>query len=161
MLARSFFFLLGEELLATKVHGIPFGQLSFMLIHTTRKQQSREENLSFTSHQHAQTELKSVKGSTSHTSQPLHSHARDMQRVPRSQTRIRSRHTPAPGSTPRVAEPVQPPRLSFHAKLRDNISREKIKNASNFLHVFSGSWRSHTAPRQARGSSRTIFSTLP
>ncbi len=29
---------------------------------------------------------KSVKGNTSHTSQSLHSHARDMQRVPRSQT---------------------------------------------------------------------------
>jgi hypothetical protein len=30
-----------------------------------------------------------VKDNTSHTSHSLHSHARDMQRVPRSQTRIR------------------------------------------------------------------------
>ena len=35
------------------------------------------QNSSFTAHQHAQTNLKSVKGNTSHTSQPLHSHARD------------------------------------------------------------------------------------
>ncbi len=48
---------------------------------------------SFTTHQHAQTKLKpSVKVEhLAHVtgSQPLHSHARDMQRVPRSQTRIR------------------------------------------------------------------------
>ena len=45
---------------------------------------------------------------TSHTSHPLHSHARDVRRIPRSQTRIRV-------ITPRVnpgSEPVQPPRLA-------------------------------------------------
>ena len=36
-----------------------------------------------------QSKLKYVKGNTSHTSHSLHSHARDMQRVPRSQTRVR------------------------------------------------------------------------
>ena len=66
---------------------------------------------SFTAHQHAQTKLKSVKGNTSHTSQSLHSHARDIQRTTRTALTdtVQSRHTPGrpPGS-----EPVQPPRLA-------------------------------------------------
>ena len=64
---------------------------------------------SFTTHQHVQRKLTYVKGkNTSHTSHSLHSHAREMQRVPRSQTRIRV-------AIPRVnpgSEPVQPPRLA-------------------------------------------------
>ena len=49
-------------------------------------------------------QTQSVKGNTSHTSQSLHSHARDMERVPRSQTRFRV-------AIPRVnpgSESVQP-----------------------------------------------------
>jgi hypothetical protein len=42
-----------------------------------------------TTHQHVQSQLKDVKINTSHTLHALHSYARDMQRVPRSQTRIR------------------------------------------------------------------------
>ena len=63
---------------------------------------------SFTTHQHVQTQLKYVKVNTSHTLHSLHSYARDMQRVPRSQTRFRV-------AIPRVnpgSEPVQPPRLT-------------------------------------------------
>ena len=63
---------------------------------------------SFTTHQHVQRKLKDVKVNTSHTLHSLHSYARDMQRVPRSQTRIRV-------AIPRVnpgSEPVQPPRLA-------------------------------------------------
>ena len=62
-----------------------------------------------TTHQQVQRKLKYVKGkNTSHTSHSLHSHAREKQRVPRSQTRIRV-------AIPRVnpgSEPVQPPRLA-------------------------------------------------
>ena len=44
---------------------------------------------SFTTHQHVQRKLKYVKVNTSHTLHSLHSYARDMQRVPRTQTRFR------------------------------------------------------------------------
>ena len=68
-------------------------------------------SIQLTLSQHVQRKLKYmyVKGkNTSHTSHSLHSHAREMQRVPRSQTRIRV-------AVPRVnpgSEPVQPPRLA-------------------------------------------------
>jgi hypothetical protein len=74
---------------------------------------------SFTTHQHAQRKLKYVKGqNTSHTSHSLHSHARDMQRVPRSQTRIRV-------AIPRVnpgSEPVQ----CVHAARHDLFNCELV-----------------------------------
>ena len=53
--------------------------------------------ISFTTPQHVQRKTQYVKGNTSHTLHSLHSKARDMQRVPRSQTRIR---VAIPGSTP-------------------------------------------------------------
>ena len=56
-------------------------------------------------------------GNTSHTSQSLHSQARDMQRVPRSQTRFRV-------AIPRVnpgSEPVQPPPRSSPGSWRGGV----------------------------------------
>ena len=56
-------------------------------------------SIQLTLSQHVQRKLKYVKGNTSHTLHSLHSYARDMQRVPRSQTRIRVAQSPYPGST--------------------------------------------------------------
>ena len=64
-----------------------------------------QSHSSITTHQHANGRTKQ-KLYTSHTSHPLHYHARDVRHIPRSQTRIRV-------GTPRVnpgSEPVQPPR---------------------------------------------------
>ena len=70
---------------------------------------SNLQNDSFTTHQQSVNQSVKQKLHTSHsTSHSLHSHARDVQRVPRSQTRIRvAKPRVNPGS-----EPVQPPRLA-------------------------------------------------
>ena len=68
----------------------------------------RQGRHSFTTHQHVQRKLKNVKVNTSHTLHSLHSYARDMQRVPRTQTRFR---VAIPRVNPMVnpgSEPVQP-----------------------------------------------------
>ena len=58
-------------------------------------------------HQHAHMITPKQDIHTSHTSRSLHSHARDVQRIPRSQTRFR---VATPGVNPGSVEPVQPPR---------------------------------------------------
>ena len=95
---------------------------------TAWKNVSHYGNFSFTTHQHAQTELKSVKGNTSHTSQPLHSHARDMQRVPRSQTRIRSRPY-RPGQPPDL-NPCN--HLAFHST-QNSVTPSHVRKSKTRL----------------------------
>ena len=81
---------------------------------------SNLQNDSFTTHQQSVNQSVKQKLHTSHsTSHSLHSHARDVQRVPRSQTRIRvAKPRVNPGS-----EPVQPPRLAGVWTVADTQTR--------------------------------------
>ena len=94
--------------------------------------------------------LKYVKGNTSHTLHSLHSYARDMQRVPRSQTRT-SESPLYPGSTPGLKLPLNP--CNHLAWLACGPWRTHIQ-AWHEMVWYGMAWGLRPLPRRRRGHHR-------